>query len=102
MTRVPPSNHSGDNFAPPPSYSAMQASSQGVRPPLSKMAIYGFVICCVSVAIFGFMSIIGVVLCARGLRESRAGTARGAGLAIAGMVIGVLSFIFYVSHILMR
>jgi hypothetical protein len=108
MTHVPPSNPSGENFTPPPPYQGMpphQTVPPGIwkgRPPMSKMTIYGFVVCCVSVAILGFISVIGVILCARGLRESRAGTARGAGLAIAGMVIGVLSFIFYASNLLMR
>lgn len=63
--------------------------------PFSKQAIWGFVISCVSLLVFGFIGVIGVVLSSRGLTAARQGRARGRGLAIAGMIIGAIGFLFY-------
>ena len=65
------------------------------RLPFSKPAIWGFVISCVSFFVFGFIGGLGVVLSARGFRAARLGTARGRGLAIAGMIIGMVGFLYY-------
>ena len=65
------------------------------RLPFSKPAIWGLVISCVSFFVFGFLGSLGVVLSARGFRSARRGTARGRGLAIAGMIIGMVGFLYY-------
>lgn len=64
--------------------------------PFSQQAIWGFVISCVSVFVFGFIGVLGVVLASRGFRATTQGRARGRGLAIAGMIIGTIGFLFYV------
>lgn len=63
--------------------------------PFSQLAIWGFVISCVSLFVFGFIGVIGVVLSSRGFRAATHGQARGRGLAIAGMIIGTAGFLFY-------
>lgn len=63
--------------------------------PFSKQTIWGFVISCVSVFVFGFIGIIGLLLSQRGFRAARAGLVRGRGLAIAGMIIGAAGFLYY-------
>ncbi|MCU1480040.1 MAG: hypothetical protein JWQ19_826 [Subtercola sp.] len=68
---------------------------QTQRPPFSKLVIAGFVLSCVSIFVFGFLGVLGVVLAGQGLRAVRRGLARGRGLAIAAMVIGVVGFVFY-------
>ena len=65
------------------------------RLPFSKSAIWGFVISCMSFFVFGFLGSLGVVLSARGFRAARLRTARGRGLAIAGMIIGMVGFLYY-------
>lgn len=64
--------------------------------PFSQQAIWGFVISCVSLFVFGFIGALGVVIASRGYRAARLGQARGRGLAIAGMIIGAVGFLFYV------
>jgi hypothetical protein len=64
--------------------------------PFSKLAIAGFVISCVSIFVFGVIGAVGVTLSARGFRDARRGVARGRGLAIAGMIIGTIGFLYYV------
>ena len=65
------------------------------RLPFSKSAIWGFVISCVSLLVFGFLGSLGVVLSARGFRAAGLGIVRGRGLAIAGMIIGMVGFLYY-------
>ncbi|UFS59974.1 DUF4190 domain-containing protein [Subtercola endophyticus] len=74
----------------PPGY-----GQQTQRPPFSRLVIAGFVLSCVSIFVFGFLGVLGVVLASQGLRAVRRGLARGRGLAIAAMVIGVVGFVFY-------
>jgi len=70
--------------------------------PFSKSAIWGFVISCVSVFVFGFLGSLGVVLSRRGFQAARLGTARGRGLAIAGMIIGMAGFLYYVINFIVH
>ena len=66
------------------------------RLPFSRQAIWGFVIACVSLFVFGFIGALGATLSARGFRETIQGRARGRGLAIAGIVIGAVGFLLWV------
>ncbi|MHA7270262.1 DUF4190 domain-containing protein [Arthrobacter sp. HLT1-20] len=75
---------------------------QPLRPAFSKQAISGFIVACISMLVFGFMSIVGVYFCVRALREVRSGAARGRGLAIAGITVGSLSFVLYVANMFIR
>ncbi|POH57659.1 DUF4190 domain-containing protein [Arthrobacter glacialis] len=75
---------------------------QPLRPAFSKQAIAGFVVACISMAIFGFIAVAAVFLCVRALGEIRAGVVRGRGLAIAGIAVGVVSFAFYVVNMFMQ
>ena len=93
MSELPPSNTHGENVNHPVPH---------LPPPVSKQAISGLIVACISLFIFGFLGVIGTALCWRGLREIRSGKAHGRGLAIAGAVIGVLSFIFYLVSILVH
>ncbi|QNE37198.1 DUF4190 domain-containing protein [Leifsonia shinshuensis] len=81
-------------FTPFPQASA---EARPVAPPLpfSQQAIWGFVISCVSLFVFGFLGLLGVLLASRGFRAASQGRARGRGLAIAGMIVGTVGFLFY-------
>ena len=68
---------------------------QAQRLPFSQPAIWGFVISCVSLCVFGFIGALGAAIAGRGYRAARLGQARGGGLAIAGMIIGAIGFVFY-------
>ena len=104
MSELPPSNTPDEYFNQPAPYLPPDLGGMGapLRPPFSKQAISGFVVACISLFIFGFMGVIGAVLCLRGLREVRRGQARGRRLAIAGAAIGVLGFIFYLVSLFVR
>ncbi|MGO4595811.1 DUF4190 domain-containing protein [Leifsonia sp. 2TAF2] len=65
------------------------------RLPFSQLAIWGFVISCVSLFVFGFIGTLGAALSGRGFRAAAQGRARGKGLAIAGMIIGAAGFLFW-------
>lgn len=69
--------------------------SDPARPPFSQLAIWGFVVSCISLLVFGFIGVLGAVLSSYALRGIRAGRARGRGLAIAGWIIGALGFLYY-------
>lgn len=72
------------------------AAAQPVqRLPFSQLAIWGFVISCVSLFVFGFIGVLGAALSGRGFRAAAQGRARGKGLAIAGMIIGAAGFVFW-------
>jgi len=96
---LPPENH-------PPTYVAPQyqpgMDGQPVRPPFSKLAIGGFILSVVGLFIFGFLGFIGVLLSRRALHAIRLGTARGRGLAIAGLVIGIVAAIVYIIQLILR
>lgn len=77
-------------------------ASSPARLPFSQMAIWGFVLSCVSIFVFGIIGALGVALSGRGLRAVRQGTARGRGLAIAGMIIGAVGFLYYVISFIIR
>ncbi|MFI5086347.1 MAG: DUF4190 domain-containing protein [Actinomycetales bacterium] len=104
MSQQPPSNPPGESFNRPVPYLPPDYAGAGAqpRPPFSRQAIAGFVISCVSVFIFGFMGLVGAFMCLRSLRDVRTGRARGRGLAIAGAIIGVLSFALYVVSLFLR
>ena len=72
------------------------------RLPFSQFAIWGFVISCISLFIFGIAGALGFALAGQGLRATRRGTARGRGLAIAGMIIGAVGFLFYAVNFIVR
>ena len=72
------------------------------RPPFSRMAIWGFVLSCVSIIVFGFVGALGVGLSGRGFRAAQRGIVRGRGLAIAGMIIGTVGFLFYAVSFIVR
>jgi hypothetical protein len=97
MTGQPPSNAPGEEyFNPgpylPPDYGGMGGAP---RPPFNKMAIWGFVLSCVSLFVFGFLGLPGMILGVRGLRQIRTNGGRGRGLAIAAAIIGAAAAIFY-------
>ncbi|MEF2976142.1 DUF4190 domain-containing protein [Subtercola sp. YIM 133946] len=102
----PPAYSAPAAYSAPPAYSSSPGESlagpvQG-RPPFSGMAIAGFAISCVSLFIFGFLGIVGLLLSVAALRRIRTGVARGRGLAIAGLVIGAVAAIFYLVGLLLR
>jgi len=74
------------------------------RPPFSQLAIWGFAISCLSLFVFGFIGALGAALSGSGFRAATQGRARGKGLAIAGMIVGTVGFLFWaivfiVSHL---
>ena len=98
MTDFPPPVPRDDYDVPEPARVDPWASSgvQGMRPPFNKMAVWGFVLACVGLIVFGFVGALATALCGRALRTIRRTGARGRGLAIAGMCIGLVDFVFYV------
>lgn len=86
-SQLPPNSAAERTFPVPP--------TTPTRLPLSQFAIWGFVLSCVSIFVFGFIGALGAMLSSRGFRAARQGTARGRGLAIAGMIIGVIGFLYY-------
>lgn len=97
MTVPPTSNPQSEGFKPSlPTLPAGYGGIGGpVRPPFSKRVLVGFVIACISLFVFGFAGALGAALCLNPLASIRAGRMRGWGLAIAGIIIGMLSFILY-------
>lgn len=91
----------GDPVQPQPPQ-AWAPPAAPARPPFSRLAIWGFVISCVSLVVFGFIGVIGVVLSGRAFRSARQGLVRGRGLAIAGMILGTLGFLYYAIVTIMR
>ncbi|MFH5878570.1 DUF4190 domain-containing protein [Arthrobacter sp. NA-172] len=67
------------------------------RAPFSKAAIAGFVISCVGLIVFAAAGLLGAVISVVSLRRIRERGLRGRGLAIAGLIIGVLDFVFYLT-----
>ncbi|OOP62793.1 hypothetical protein BMF89_07895 [Arthrobacter sp. SRS-W-1-2016] len=65
------------------------------RAPFSKAAIAGFIISCVGLFVFAMVGPLGTALSGIGLRRARDRGLRGRGLAIAGMIIGIADFAFY-------
>lgn len=104
MSELPPSNTHGENVNQSVPYLSPAHEGLGVPipPPVSKLAVSGLAVAFISLFIFGFMGLIGAVLCWRGLRKIRSGQARGRRLAIAGAAIGVLGFIFYLVSLFVR
>ncbi|MDQ1608087.1 MAG: hypothetical protein QOE16_819 [Microbacteriaceae bacterium] len=85
--------------SPPPT---PLAAATPARLPFSKWTIWGFVLACISLFVFGFLGAIGVVLSARGFRDARRGIVRGRGLAIAGIIVGLVGFVFYAINFIIR
>jgi len=94
MSVPTPSNPNSD-YADSPLPAGYGGMGAPARPPFSKRAIAGFVLACVSVFYLGAMGSLGAILCINSLTEIRGGRARGRGLAIAGIVVGLVSFILY-------
>lgn len=93
MTRVPrPPGKRRPSDAPPRRnpYAPVRA-----RAPFSKAAIAGFIISCIGLFVFAMAGPLGTAVSGIGLRRARDHGLRGRGLAIAGMVIGVADFAFY-------
>lgn len=80
---------------------ALPAHAASEPLPFSKAAIWGFILSCVSIFVFGFVGALGASISARGFRAARMGTARGRGLAIAGMIIGTVGFLYYAINFVM-
>jgi amino acid transporter len=103
MTEFPPPTPPAAGSPDPSTWTTTPAAdSTPARLPFSKWTIYGFVLACISLVVFGFLGAIGVILSARGFRDSRRGIVRGRGLAIAGIIIGFLGFVFYAIGVIMR
>lgn len=66
------------------------------RPSFSKAAIAGLVVSCAGLFVFAMAGPIGTALAGVGLRHVRERGLRGRRLAIAGIIIGVVDFAFYV------
>ena len=88
------------SYAPEPT---LKPAANGLPPvgppseslPFSKAAIWGFALSCLSIFVFGFVGALGASISARGFQAARRGAARGRGLAIAGMIIGTIGFLYY-------
>ncbi|GAB2730101.1 DUF4190 domain-containing protein [Arthrobacter bambusae] len=65
------------------------------RAPFSKAAITGFIISCVGLFVFAMAGPLGTAISGIGFRRARDHGLRGRGLAIAGMIIGIVDFAFY-------
>ncbi|WP_284984219.1 DUF4190 domain-containing protein [Arthrobacter sp. efr-133-TYG-118] len=65
------------------------------RPPFSKAAIAGFVISCIGLFALAMVGPLGTAISGLGLRRARDKGLRGRGLAIAGMILGIVDFAFY-------
>ncbi|MDQ1580645.1 MAG: hypothetical protein QOD05_1420 [Microbacteriaceae bacterium] len=103
MTEFPPVTPPAAGSPDPSAQTTTPAAdSTPARLPLSRWTIYGFVLAFISLFIFGFLGALGVILSARGFRDSRRGIVRGRGLAIAGIIIGFLAFVFYAIGVIMR
>ena len=102
MTDFPPPVPRGNYDVPEPEPAPVPVDPwaldgvQRTRPPFSRMAIWGFVLACVGLIVFGFVGALATALCGRALGTIRRTGARGRGLAIAGMCIGLIDFVFYV------
>jgi len=77
------------------------AKAPAERPPFSRLVIWGFVISCVSLFVFGFIGAMGAVISAQGFRAAARGRVRGKGLGIAGFVIGTAGFVYWAIVFLM-
>ena len=93
-----------DDYVAPASASAPAATPatapaaygvQGTRPAFNKMAIWGFVIACVALFVFGFLGALAAAFSGQALKAIRRTGERGKGLAIAGMCLGIFDFIFF-------
>ncbi|MBF4562505.1 DUF4190 domain-containing protein [Microbacterium sp. VKM Ac-2870] len=65
------------------------------RLPFSQMAIWGFVISCASLFVFGFLGTVGAIISAQGVKAATRGLARGKGLGLAGFFIGAAAFLYW-------
>ncbi|WP_427018749.1 DUF4190 domain-containing protein [Pseudarthrobacter sp. P1] len=74
----------------PNPYTPVQA-----RAPFSKAAIAGFIISCVGLFVFAVAGPLGTAISGIGFRRATDRGLRGRGLAIAGMILGVVDFAFY-------
>ncbi|RKS86760.1 hypothetical protein DEU37_2417 [Microbacterium sp. AG790] len=77
--------------------SGAEASTPAPAPrlPFSQLAIWGFVISCVSLFVFGFLGTVGAIISAQGARAAIRGRARGKGLGLAGFAIGAVAFLYW-------
>ena len=98
MPPFPPEDHARYAAEPIASWIGDAAPPAGAtfeRLPFSKAAIWGFALSCLSLLVFGFVGALGASISARGFHAARRGTARGRGLAIAGMILGTVGFLYY-------
>lgn len=101
MNDLPDPHSPGDAAPTQPPQPWIPPNGQ-TRPRFSQLAIWGFVISCVSLFVFGFIGVLGVALSARAFRAARTGLVRGRGLAIAGMIVGTLGFLYYAIATIIR
>jgi hypothetical protein len=87
---MPPENDPASPYAATPS-----SNPAGGLSPYNKLAIWGFVIACVSAFIFGILGVVGVVLSQRAIKQIALSGERGRGLAIAGTIIGIIAVVYY-------
>ncbi|ALE07599.1 hypothetical protein AL755_05890 [Arthrobacter sp. ERGS1:01] len=66
------------------------------RAPFSKAAIAGFIVGIVGLIVFAMAGPLATALSGIGFRNARDKGLRGRGLAIAGMILGVVDFAFYI------
>jgi len=65
------------------------------RLPFSQLTIWGLVISCASLFVFGFIGALGAAISGQGFRAAAQGRARGKGLALAGIIIGAAGFVYW-------
>lgn len=92
MAPPPYAQGPGPGMPPPPGYPG--GMYQEVKTP--GMIIAGFVLSLVGLFCMGFLGIVGLILSAMGLKNFDPETQKGKGLAIAGVVLGVIDTIFFI------
>jgi len=97
----PPEEHASSSLQPVPD--RLPDFAAAAEPlPFSKAAVWGFAISCLSIFVFGVIGALGAAISARAFRAARSGAVRGRGLAIAGMIIGTIGFLFYAVAFIVR
>ena len=94
MPPGPPSGNGG--FQPPPGYGTPQGYQPygfqpvGQQTPTSGMAIASLVCSLAGILICGIPAVLGVIFGFVGLSQTKDGARRGRGMAIAGLVVGII------------
>ena len=91
----------GGGFQPPPGYGSPPGyqpygfQPTGQQPSTSGMAIASLVCSLAGIVICGIPAVLGVIFGFVGLSQTKDGARNGRGLAIAGLVIGILVVLFW-------